>query len=106
MVNVWCETLLNAIDVLPNDAIDNQELLSIALCKAQLGQTDASRLFSCKMLGKLCSRVDQSIVKQDILPVVQSLCQDLDCDIRTAICYQLGLVSRVIGYVILLLLVI
>ncbi|XP_071972382.1 serine/threonine-protein phosphatase 4 regulatory subunit 4 isoform X3 [Engystomops pustulosus] len=94
--NAWLDTLLAVIDVLPKETI-RHEILNPLVSKAQLSQTLQSRLTSCRILGKLASKFEAHIVKRDILPLVESLCQDVEYEVRSCMCRQLELIAQGIG---------
>nr|XP_015206150.1 PREDICTED: serine/threonine-protein phosphatase 4 regulatory subunit 4 isoform X1 [Lepisosteus oculatus] len=94
--NAWLETLLSAIDVLPKETI-RQEILHPLVSKAQLSQTLQSRLASCRILGKVAGKFESQIVKKDLLPLVRSLCQDVEYEVRSCMCRQLENIARGIG---------
>ncbi|KAM3918825.1 serine/threonine-protein phosphatase 4 regulatory subunit 4 isoform 2-T2 [Leptodactylus fuscus] len=94
--NAWLDTLLAVIDVLPKETI-RHEILNPLVSKAQLSQTLQSRLTSCKILGKVASKFEAHIVKRDILPLVESLCQDVEYEVRSCMCRQLELIAQGIG---------
>jgi len=96
VANAWLETLLDAIDLLPIEVI-KQEIITIAINKSQLSQPPFSRMASCKMLGKLSTKLDQQAVRQEILPSTLALCQDVESDVRNCMCRHLALVARGIG---------
>ncbi|XP_066532510.1 serine/threonine-protein phosphatase 4 regulatory subunit 4 isoform X3 [Hoplias malabaricus] len=94
--NAWLETLLSAIDALPKETI-RQEILSPLVSKAQLSQSVPARLASCRILGKVASKFESSVVKKDLLPLVRSLCQDVEYEVRSCMCRQLENIARGIG---------
>ncbi|XP_026854732.2 serine/threonine-protein phosphatase 4 regulatory subunit 4 isoform X2 [Electrophorus electricus] len=94
--SAWLETLLSAIDALPKETI-RQEILSPLVSKAQLSQSVAARLASCRILGKAAAKFESSVVKKDLLPVVRSLCQDVEYEVRSCMCRQLESIARGIG---------
>lgn len=96
VANAWMETLLDVIDLLPKDII-KRDILTLAINKGQISQPVSSRLLCCKMLGKICTKFDPYIIRKEILPVVQSLCQDVDHEVRGCMCRQLDVVARGIG---------
>ncbi|XP_076314655.1 serine/threonine-protein phosphatase 4 regulatory subunit 4-like isoform X1 [Tachypleus tridentatus] len=96
VANAWMETLLDVIDLLPKEII-KRDLLTLAVNKGQLSQPVSSRLLCCKMVGKISTKFDPYIIKKEILPVVQSLCQDVDFEVRGCMCRQLDAVARGIG---------
>nr|XP_028572727.1 serine/threonine-protein phosphatase 4 regulatory subunit 4 isoform X3 [Podarcis muralis] len=94
--NAWLETLLAAIEALPKETI-RHEILNPLVSKAQLSQTLQSRLVSCKILGKLANKFEAHIIKREILPLVKSLCQDVEYEVRSCMCRQLELIAQGIG---------
>ncbi|NWI99928.1 PP4R4 phosphatase, partial [Crypturellus undulatus] len=94
--NAWLETLLAVIEVLPKETI-RHEILNPLVSKAQLSQTLQSRLVSCKIMGKLANKFETHIIKREILPLVKSLCQDVEYEVRTCMCRQLEHIAQGIG---------
>ncbi|KAM9014187.1 serine/threonine-protein phosphatase 4 regulatory subunit 4 isoform 1-T1 [Ara ararauna] len=94
--NAWLETLLAVIEALPKETI-RHEILNPLVSKAQLSQTLQSRLVSCKIMGKLANKFEAHIIKRDILPLVKSLCQDAEYEVRTCMCRQLEHIAQGIG---------
>ncbi|KAM9293971.1 serine/threonine-protein phosphatase 4 regulatory subunit 4 [Gastrophryne carolinensis] len=96
VTNAWLDTLLAVIDVLPKETI-RHEILNPLVSKAQLSQTLQSRLTSCRILGKITSKFEAHVVKRDILPLVESLCQDVEYEVRSCMCRQLEFIAQGIG---------
>ncbi|KAG8449086.1 hypothetical protein GDO86_015948 [Hymenochirus boettgeri] len=84
------------IEASPKETI-RHEILNPLVSKAQLSQTLQSRLASCKILGKLASKFDAHIVKREILPLVKSLCQDVEYEVRSCMCRHLEFIAQGIG---------
>ncbi|XP_073923327.1 serine/threonine-protein phosphatase 4 regulatory subunit 4 isoform X2 [Castor canadensis] len=94
--NAWLETLLSVIEVLPKETL-RHEILNPLVSRAQLSQTVQSRLVSCKILGKLTNKFDVHTIKREILPLVKSLCQDVEYEVRSCMCRQLENIAQGIG---------
>ncbi|NXY21012.1 PP4R4 phosphatase, partial [Atrichornis clamosus] len=94
--NAWLETLLAVIEALPKETV-RHEILNPLVSKAQLSQTLQSRLVSCKIMGKVANKFEVHIIKREVLPLVKSLCQDVEYEVRTCMCRQLEHVARGIG---------
>ncbi|XP_054054867.1 serine/threonine-protein phosphatase 4 regulatory subunit 4 isoform X6 [Rissa tridactyla] len=94
--NAWLETLLAVIEALPKETI-RHEILNPLVSKAQLSQTLQSRLVSCKIMGKLANKFEAHIIKREILPLVKSLCHDVEYEVRTCMCRQLEHIAQGIG---------
>uniref|UniRef100_A0A8B9EBU3 Serine/threonine-protein phosphatase 4 regulatory subunit 4 n=1 Tax=Anser cygnoides TaxID=8845 RepID=A0A8B9EBU3_ANSCY len=94
--NAWLETLLAVIEALPKETI-RHEILNPLVSKAQISQTLQSRLVSCKIMGKLAYKFEAHIIKREILPLVKSLCQDVEYEVRTCMCRQLEHIAQGIG---------
>ncbi|KAJ8919708.1 hypothetical protein NQ315_006236 [Exocentrus adspersus] len=94
----WIETLLEVILFLSDVSI-KREVLPFALAMSQLNKGVVYRIASCKMLGQIAihPRLSAFDVKKDILPIVQSLCQDCYHEVRTAMCYELGNIAKGLG---------
>ncbi|XP_012275461.1 serine/threonine-protein phosphatase 4 regulatory subunit 4 isoform X4 [Orussus abietinus] len=96
VAHAWLETLLDVIELLSIDVI-RQEILPIAINKGQLSQPISSRIMCCKLVGKICTRFDPAMIKKEVLPTVQSLCQDVSSEVRACICLQLRYVAEGLG---------
>lgn len=96
VASAWLDTLLDVIDLLPKEVI-KKEILGSAISKGQLAQSVQSRLACCRILGKISTKFEPFVIKKEILPVVQSLCQDVDYEVRGCMCRQLDCVARGLG---------
>ncbi|XP_034555251.1 serine/threonine-protein phosphatase 4 regulatory subunit 4 isoform X2 [Notolabrus celidotus] len=94
--NAWLETLLSAINSLPKETI-KQEVLNPLLYQPQLSHSLQARLSSCRILGKIASKFDSHLVKKELLPLVRSLCQDMEFEVRACMCRQLESIARATG---------
>ncbi|XP_030260183.1 serine/threonine-protein phosphatase 4 regulatory subunit 4 isoform X3 [Sparus aurata] len=94
--NAWLETLLSAINALPKETI-KQEVLNPLLYQSQLSHSLQARLASCRILGKVACKFDSQIVKKELLPLVRSLCQDVEFEVRSCMCRQLESIARATG---------
>ncbi|KAM3603307.1 uncharacterized protein V6R79_020124 [Siganus canaliculatus] len=94
--NAWLEALLLAINALPKETI-KQEVLNPLLCQSQLSHSLQARLASCRILGKVATKFDSQIVKAELLPLVRSLCQDMEFEVRACMCRQLEPIARASG---------
>ncbi|XP_054256304.1 serine/threonine-protein phosphatase 4 regulatory subunit 4 [Indicator indicator] len=94
--NAWLETLLAVIEALPKETV-RHEILNPLVSKAQLSQTLQSRLISCKIMGKLANKFEAHIIKREILPLVKSLCRDVEYEVRACMCRQLEHIAQGIG---------
>nr|XP_021148096.1 serine/threonine-protein phosphatase 4 regulatory subunit 4 isoform X3 [Columba livia] len=95
--NAWLETLLAVIEALPKETVRHEVILNPLVSKAQLSQSLQSRLVSCKIMGKLANKFEAHIMKREILPLVKSLCQDVEYEVRTCMCRQLEHIAQGIG---------
>ncbi|GLG97256.1 Protein piwi [Gryllus bimaculatus] len=86
---IWLDVLLDAIALLPIDAI-RAEVLPVAINKGQISQPVSSRIKSCRLLGKASLRLDMFYLKKELLPVILSLCQDVNHEVRACICTELS----------------
>ncbi|XP_033105382.1 serine/threonine-protein phosphatase 4 regulatory subunit 4-like [Anneissia japonica] len=92
----WLDVLLQVISFLPKDLI-RKEILTVAVAKGRLTQLMQSRLASCLILGKIATRFDSFMIRKDLLPLVTSLCQDIEYEVRACMCRQLDAVARGLG---------
>ncbi|XP_053987768.1 serine/threonine-protein phosphatase 4 regulatory subunit 4-like isoform X3 [Hylaeus volcanicus] len=94
--DAWLETLLDAIELLPVEVIRSQ-ILPLTIIKGQLSQPIYSRVTCSRLLGKICTRFDSSMIQKEVLPTVHSLCQDVNSEVRASICLQLRFVAEGLG---------
>ncbi|XP_011335620.1 serine/threonine-protein phosphatase 4 regulatory subunit 4 isoform X2 [Ooceraea biroi] len=94
--HAWLETLLDVIELLPVDIIRAQ-ILPLTISKGQLSQSIYSRITCSRLLGKICTRFDSSMIQKEVLPTVHSLCQDVNNEVRASICLQLRFVAEGLG---------
>lgn len=98
IANVWADVLLDIIDknvIKANDPL-LCDILEITLRKGESDSPEA-RLLCGKILSRICPLLEKCFVDNKILPMVQSLCQDIDCDVRANMCQQLFSISQSIG---------
>ncbi|XP_076441962.1 serine/threonine-protein phosphatase 4 regulatory subunit 4-like isoform X2 [Babylonia areolata] len=92
----WLSTLLDVIDLLPPEIIKS-DILGIAIHKGRLQQPVSVRLSCCQILGKIVTKFESFVIKKEILPVVQQLCQDVEHEVRACMCSHLDTVARGLG---------
>ena len=96
MANAWLETILDAIDLLPQDVI-KREVVLIAVTKAQGEQTHSSKKSACRLLGKISCKLDAQSIKAEILPAIMTLFRDPEGAVRHCMCQQMHYVARGLG---------
>ncbi|XP_076021395.1 serine/threonine-protein phosphatase 4 regulatory subunit 4 isoform X2 [Genypterus blacodes] len=94
--NAWLETLLSAINALPKETI-KQEVLNPLVYQAQLSHSLQARLATCRILGTVACKFDSHTVKMELLPLVCSLCQDAEYEVRACMCRELDGIARAAG---------
>ncbi|XP_069691176.1 serine/threonine-protein phosphatase 4 regulatory subunit 4-like isoform X3 [Periplaneta americana] len=93
VASAWLETLLDVIDLLPA-AVIKSDILPVAISKGQISKPIGARLTACKLLGKMATKFEPYILKKEVLPLIHSLCQDVNYEVRACICSQLHYVAR------------
>ena len=96
MANAWLETILDAIDLLPQEVI-KREVVLIAISKAQGEQSLSSKKSACRLLGKISCKLDLTTLRQDILPAIFALLKDSEGAVRHCMCQQLHFAARAMG---------
>nr|XP_050848751.1 serine/threonine-protein phosphatase 4 regulatory subunit 4-like isoform X3 [Vespula vulgaris] len=94
--HAWLETLLDVIELMPIEVIKTQ-ILPMAISKGQLSQPIYCRMMCSRILGKICTRFSSDMIYKEVLPTVQSLCQDVNSEVRASICLQLRFVAEGLG---------
>ncbi|XP_019864852.1 serine/threonine-protein phosphatase 4 regulatory subunit 4 isoform X2 [Aethina tumida] len=91
----WMDTLIAALPNLPSDMLKTS-VLPMALMKSDIHKPMMFRIASCKILGQLCAHpgLTHGDIKKDILPHVQSLCQDCQFEVRANMCAQLPIIAK------------
>ncbi|ELU14663.1 hypothetical protein CAPTEDRAFT_194624, partial [Capitella teleta] len=89
IASAWLDTLLDVIDLLPKDIIkkDVRQLKPTILMSSSFSAL-SSKGFNHRHIQR---------IKKDILPIVQSLCQDVEYEVRGCMCRQLDAVARGLG---------
>jgi hypothetical protein len=90
------ETILDAIDLLPMEVV-KQEVIAIAISKAQPDQPVSAKKLASKLLGKIASKLDCRTTKMEIVPTVLNLFKDSEGAIRHCVCQQFHLLARGLG---------
>ena len=62
-----------------------------------LSQTVNARKAACRLIGKICCKLDPQTVRQEVLPVALALCQDAEFEVRHCMCCHLGFVAHGVG---------
>ncbi|XP_023712368.1 uncharacterized protein LOC111867096 isoform X2 [Cryptotermes secundus] len=93
VASAWLETLLDVIDLLPATVVKS-DILPVAIAKGQIAQPVSTRLTACKLLGKIATKFEPYMLKKEVLPLIHSLCQDVNYEVRACICSQLHYVAR------------
>lgn len=88
MAELWLDALMNIMTLIPPDAV-RRDILPKAVSKGQISQQIPSRLISCQLLGKISLCLDSAVLHKDVLPLVRSLCQDVEYEVRACMCRQL-----------------
>lgn len=89
--NTCLEVVLDLMKYMSQNALCS-EVVPYAIEKTHISKPVNERVVGCYLLGGAVINMDLTLVKRDILPVVQSLCQDDIADVRAAICTQFPIV--------------
>lgn len=90
---MWLETLVTAIETLSVDIILNDVLPPIRK-KSDISKPISSRINCCTIIGKISRRFDQSNIKSQLGRLIQSLCQDIEHDVRQTMCSELPIIAE------------
>ncbi|GFG30947.1 hypothetical protein Cfor_04044 [Coptotermes formosanus] len=93
VATAWLDTLLDVIDLLP-PAVIKCDILPVAIAKGQISEPISARVTACKLLGKIATKFESYMLKKEVLPLIHSLCQDVNYEVRACICSQLHYVAR------------
>ncbi|KAK9891382.1 hypothetical protein WA026_014624 [Henosepilachna vigintioctopunctata] len=95
VATTWIETLLEVINYLTENQIKN-EVLKWAVQKSVPTKSSLYRVASCHVLGRCAihPKVQSIDVKSTILPLVQSLAQDVSYEVRACMAGQLANIAQ------------
>ncbi|EDV28631.1 uncharacterized protein TRIADDRAFT_51742 [Trichoplax adhaerens] len=88
VASIWFDNLVFSITIIPRHQLQ-ERVLPMLIDKAKLSQSVASRLSSCLLSGSLARRFDSEWINKNIIPIVKSLCQDVDYEVRGRMCANL-----------------
>ncbi|KAJ1343595.1 hypothetical protein BSLG_001864 [Batrachochytrium salamandrivorans] len=92
----WADVYISCIKHLSIDAIV-QQILPDALADGGLAQPASYRIWCCRILGAIATRLDGKRIEDLFLFKALSLCQDTDYDVRKSMCYQLNSIAKGVG---------
>lgn len=95
--NAWMDALLKIIPSLPEGPLKTQ-VMPLVIKKASMTQSILCRINSCKILGKISAYPKLKLIdiQKDIVPLVLSLCQDVNHEVRATMCTQLPHVTEAV----------
>ncbi|CAH1396742.1 unnamed protein product [Nezara viridula] len=96
VADAWLNCLLEVIPFLPYSIL-SKEIQPVAVQRAAIQKSVAIRISACKIIGALSKKYSGSELKRELLPIILSLCQDVNADVRATICPQLSLAILPIG---------
>ncbi|XP_063681395.1 serine/threonine-protein phosphatase 4 regulatory subunit 4-like isoform X1 [Bolinopsis microptera] len=91
----WINALVTFILKVPKETLLQSDVIKLALEKGNLAQKTSSRIACAEIITTLCKRLSQ--VEAEIFPAIRMLCQDIDYDVRSAMCSSLVDISQSIG---------
>jgi len=74
-----------------------EEMVPLALKKGDHNEPHDQRVFGCNLIGRLCRRLEGSIIVAEVLDRALRLCQDTETSVRVAVCEQICDIARCIG---------
>ncbi|CBH17439.1 hypothetical protein, conserved [Trypanosoma brucei gambiense DAL972] len=92
----WNKLFLAFVDHLTAKQLDN-DVVPLALKKAEHIEPQDQRELSCDLIGAVCHHLPRDIVERKLLNKVLALCQDTNVGVRRHMCQQLGTVARSLG---------
>ncbi|KAG5882164.1 hypothetical protein JTB14_002888 [Gonioctena quinquepunctata] len=93
--NAWIDTLLSVIQNL-SESLLKSDVMPFASKMSQINRPVLFRVSSCKILGQIAihPKFSSFEVKREVLPLVQSLCQDCLYEVRSAMCRELPNIAK------------
>ncbi|KAK9819789.1 hypothetical protein WJX72_002412 [[Myrmecia] bisecta] len=97
VMDAWIRTFIHLVPAL-DKAIIKGKILSLALSKAEIGDTSVqSRVVCCALLGAIAPRMTKEEVEASFLRKAMSLCQDTDYIVRICMADQLSGIAHAVG---------
>ncbi|XP_075240666.1 serine/threonine-protein phosphatase 4 regulatory subunit 4-like [Convolutriloba macropyga] len=84
----WNNCLLEVLPFLPKEIL-KKEVLPIVRKHSDLRQTVQTRTFACRLVSKMTHYYDNSLIMQDLVPIIKHLCQDIEYEVRWNMCVSL-----------------
>eukprot|EP00760_Papus_ankaliazontas_P004483 PhM_4_TR11917/c0_g1_i1/m.80111/K15426/PPP4R4; serine/threonine-protein phosphatase 4 regulatory subunit 4 len=91
----WCTVLVECVPYLPQTEFEI--VTDLAIRKTDTCEQQVHRTMGCRVLGGLAQRFDSAKIEKTFLKHCMSLCQDVDVEVRVAMCNQLNVIARAIG---------
>ncbi|KAG0582618.1 hypothetical protein KC19_3G073400 [Ceratodon purpureus] len=96
VMHSWLGTMRALVPLIPQQML-KEDLLQLALAKAQGEETSQAHSVSCNIFGAIAPLLDGKLIMQTYLHKAMALCQDTDTEVRTCMCEQLDPISRSVG---------
>jgi len=83
----WLSAMISSFGMIPNRYIN--EVVAFLKSNGTLSQPMPVRLLCAKLVAHVSKYVDKKRLTSEMIPVIRSLCQDIDLDVRACMCAQL-----------------
>ncbi|KAL5254124.1 hypothetical protein ACHWQZ_G013776 [Mnemiopsis leidyi] len=93
----WLNALVTFILRSSKEILLQTDVIKLALDKGNLAQKTSCRIACAEIVTALCKRLDPRQVESEVFPAIRMLCQDIDYDVRSAMCGSLVEISQAIG---------
>uniref|UniRef100_A0A915Q2A9 Serine/threonine-protein phosphatase 4 regulatory subunit 4 n=1 Tax=Setaria digitata TaxID=48799 RepID=A0A915Q2A9_9BILA len=70
------------------------QVLPLTISQAETSQRAQRRVLATRLLNKLCAILGPSDIRRDIIPCVQTLCNDPNSNVRSSIAQHLGVIAE------------
>jgi hypothetical protein len=99
----WREVFIAAISQMSDEDAKREvnemiiQVLSEAMTDGGSAQAAQVKIWTGRRLGALAAKLDPKKIETHIYPKVSVLCQDIDAEVRKAMCAEMGLIIKALG---------
>jgi len=93
---LWLDNFIEVMPRIQHEVVTKQ-VIPLFLEMGKFSKPTSSRLQCCKLVAAVASVVPSDNIKQDVLPQMMLLCQDIEQEVRTQMCKFLHPIAKSLG---------
>jgi len=94
--DLWLDNFIEAIPRIQHEILTKQ-VIPLFVEMGKFSKPTSSRLQCCKLVAAVASVVSSDNIKQDVIPQMMLLCQDIEQEVRTQMCRFLHQIAKGLG---------